>query len=212
MNPRPGRHREQEHDRARGGDVVWAMLELFPEAGPSLPEGFRYREEVLSAVEERELLERISTLPLQEFEFHGFTARRRTISFGWHYDFARARLEEAEPIPGWLLPVRTAAAELAGLGPDLLPHVLILEYGPGATIGWHRDKAAFGDVIGVSLRSACRFRLRRKAGSKWERAALTLEPRSMYLLRGPSRTEWEHSIPAVDELRYSITFRTLATM
>jgi alkylated DNA repair dioxygenase AlkB len=33
--------------------------------------------------------------------------------------------------------------------------------------------------------------------------------RSAYLLRGPSRTEWEHSIPAVDELRYSITFRNL---
>jgi len=39
---------------------------------------------------------------------------------------------------------------------------------------------------------------------------MILEPRSMYLLRGPSRTEWEHGIPAVDALRYSITFRSLA--
>jgi hypothetical protein len=29
------------------------------------------------------------------------------------------------------------------------------------------------------------------------------------MLQGPSRNEWEHSIPAVDEQRYSITFRSL---
>jgi hypothetical protein len=29
------------------------------------------------------------------------------------------------------------------------------------------------------------------------------------LLRGPSRTEWEHSIPGVESLRYSITFRNV---
>jgi alkylated DNA repair dioxygenase AlkB len=177
---------------------------------PVLPAGFRYRPDLIAPAEERDLLERLGSLPLREFEFHGFTARRRTISFGWHYDFARARLEEAEPIPEWLLPLRAAAAEFAGLEADRLPHVLILEYGPGATIGWHRDKATFGDVIGVSLLSPCRFRLRRKTGSRWERTSLTLEPRSVYLLRGPARTEWEHSIPAVDALRYSITFRTLA--
>lgn len=177
---------------------------------PSLPQGFRYRPDVLSPAQERELLERIRTLPMKEFEFHGFTARRRTISFGWHYDFARARLAKAEAIPDWLLPLRAAAAAFAGLEPDRLLHVLILEYSAGATIGWHRDKATFGDVIGMSLLSPCRFRLRRKVGSRWERASLTLDPRSAYLLRGPSRTEWEHSIPAVDGLRYSVTFRTLA--
>jgi alkylated DNA repair dioxygenase AlkB len=178
---------------------------------PALPPGFRYRPDLIPAREEETLLERIRALPLKEFEFHGFTARRRTISFGWHYDFARARLEEAEPIPDWLLPLRQTAAAFAGLAPDRLPHVLILEYSAGAAIGWHRDKSTFGDVIGVSLLSACRFRLRRKVGSRWERTSLTLEPRSAYLLRGPARTEWEHSIPAVDELRYSITFRTVTT-
>ena len=177
---------------------------------PALPEGFRYRPDLLTAAEERDLLERLRALPLKEFEFHGFTARRRTTSFGWHYDFAHARLEEAAPIPDWLLPLRERAAAFADLAPDRLPHVLVLEYSAGATIGWHRDKAAFGDVIGISLLSPCRFRLRRKAGARWERASLELEPRSVYLLRGPSRTQWEHSIPAVDALRYSITFRTLA--
>lgn len=100
--------------------------------------------------------------------------------------------------------------QISGLAPDQLSHVLILEYSAGATIGWHRDKATFGDVIGVSLLSPCRFRLRRKVGSKWERASLTLEPCSAYLLRERSRTKWKHSIPAVDALGYSITFRTLS--
>lgn len=175
-----------------------------------LPEGFAYRADLLSPEEERLLVERIGELPLKEFDFHGFTARRRTISFGWQYDFAHSKLDRAEDIPPWLLPLRETAAAFAGLAPDQLPHVLILEYSGGATIGWHRDKAVFGDVIGISLGAPCRFRFRRKAGSKWERASLTLEPRSAYLLRGPSRTEWEHSIPAVDDLRYSITFRSLA--
>lgn len=88
-------------------------------------------------------------------------------------------------------------------------HALITEYGPGAAIGWHRDKGVFGDVIGISLLSPCLFRFRRKANSTWERYSLTAEPRSAYLLRGAARTEWEHSIPAVDALRYSITFRSL---
>jgi alkylated DNA repair dioxygenase AlkB len=184
-------------------------MDLFPD-DPPLPDGFAYRVDVLPEAEERRLLERIGELPLTELEFHGYVARRRTISFGWHYDFGRERLGQAEEIPGWLLPLRETAAAIAGLPPDQLPHVLILEYSAGAAIGWHRDKSVFGDVIGVSLLAPCRFRLRRKRGSKWERASLTLEPRSAYLLRGPSRTEWEHSIPAVDALRYSITFRSLA--
>ncbi len=183
-------------------------LDLFPDK-TRLPEGFLYRPDVLSPPEEEDLIERIRELPLKELDFHGYTARRRTISFGWHYDFARSRVEPAEDIPPWLLPLREAAADFAGLAPEELPHVLILEYSAGAPIGWHRDKAVFGDVIGVSLLSPSRFRFRRKAGSRWERAALVLAPRSAYLLRGPSRTEWEHSIPPVDELRYSVTFRSL---
>ena len=83
------------------------------------------------------------------------------------------------------------------------------EYAPGAPIGWHRDKAVFDDVVGISLLSLCTFRFRRKTAHGWERFNLTLEPRSVYLLRGPARTEWEHSIPTVNELRYSITFRSL---
>jgi alkylated DNA repair dioxygenase AlkB len=89
---------------------------------------------------------------------------------------------------------------------------LVTEYGAQTGIGWHRDKSVFGDVIGLSLLSACRFRLRRKLDGQWQRVTVEAEPRSAYLLSGPARTEWEHSIPEVDAPRYSITFRSLAKM
>src|SRR5262249_58473491 len=86
---------------------------------------------------------------------------------------------------------------------------LITEYSPGAAIGWYRDRPEFEDVIGVSLGAPCLFRFRRKKGSRWERASIELQPRSAYLLRGPVRMDWQHSIPPVDKLRYSVTFRSL---
>ncbi|HEY7770646.1 alpha-ketoglutarate-dependent dioxygenase AlkB [Longimicrobium sp.] len=176
---------------------------------PAPPEGLRYQADVLPPDEEQGLVERIRELPLKEFEFHGYVGKRRVVSYGWHYDFAERRLHKVDEIPDFLLPLRYRAAAFAEVAPEELSHALVTEYGAGAAIGWHRDKGVFGDVIGVSLVSSCAFRLRRKAGSKWERYSLTAEPRSAYLLRGPSRTEWEHSIPAVDSLRYSVTFRTL---
>jgi alkylated DNA repair dioxygenase AlkB len=176
---------------------------------PSLPEGFKYQPDLMSSADERALVAEVQKLPFKEFEFHGFIGKRRTVSFGWHYDFGDATLRRADAIPEFLIPLRQAAAEFAGLAPELLQHALVTEYSPGASIGWHRDKAVFGDVIGISLLSSSKFRFRRKAGASWERVSLTIEPRSAYLLRGPSRTEWEHSIPAVEVLRYSVTFRSL---
>ena len=173
------------------------------------PEGFRYQPEVLLPDEERELVERIRELPLKEFEFHGFMGKRRTHSFGWHYDFGEERLQQAEEIPLFLHKARERAAAFARLSVEDLPHALVTEYSPGAAIGWHRDKGVFADVVGISLVSPCNFRLRRRTASGWERYSLTVEPRSAYLLRGSVRAEWEHSIPAVDSLRYSITFRSL---
>ena len=173
------------------------------------PSGFRYGPDLVESDHERELVQRIQELPLREFQFHGYVGRRRVLSYGWHYDFGDRTLREAEEIPAFLHPLRERAAALAGLAPTDLPHALITEYGPGAAIGWHRDKAVFGDVIGVSLHSPCTFRFRRRAGTGWERYSFVAEPRSAYLLRGPARTDWEHSIPGVPELRYSVTFRTL---
>src|SRR5262249_39728950 len=145
----------------------------------------------------------------KEFEFHGFLGKRRVVSFGWRYDFGQAKLMQAELMPDFLLPSRDKAAQFAGLSAASLAHVLVTEYMPGAAIGWHKDRRHFGAVTGISLASATIFRFRKKRGTTWQRASLTLEPRSVYLMRGASRSEWEHSIPPVDTLRYSITFRSL---
>lgn len=185
------------------------------EPADELPEGMRYMPEVITSEEEQALVGALSLQPFKEFEFHGFLGKRRTVSYGWHYDFNGGGLKNANAMPAFLLPLRERVAASAGLSPSALEHALLIEYAPGAGIGWHRDRPQFGDVIGVSLLAPCTFRLRRKRGATWERGAtwqrrsIIAAPRSAYLLRGPSRTQWEHSIPPLATLRYSITFRTL---
>lgn len=183
-----------------------AQPSLF-ETEAQLPDGFRYRPDLLFKEDERALVAEIARLPFRAFEFHGFEGKRRVVSFGWRYDFGDAKLHRTEAIPEFLLPVREKAARFAGIDAAAFEHVLVTQYEPGAPIGWHKDRTIFVDVVGVSLLAPCTFRFRRKAGAKWERASLVLAPRSAYLLAGPARSEWEHSIPAVERLRYSLTFR-----
>ena len=185
------------------------QAELFGLDAPDLPEGMLYQPGLIGADEEEKLAAEMAQLPFAPFQFHGFEGNRRTISYGFHYAFDGSGLRETAPVPDWLLPVRRKAAALAGLPPEALVHALLIEYAPGAGIGWHRDRPVFGDVIGISLLAPARLRFRRESGERWERRNLLAEPRSAYVLRGPARGEWEHSIPPLDALRYSITFRTL---
>jgi alkylated DNA repair dioxygenase AlkB len=171
------------------------------------PEGFVYRPEFLSRDEEAELAAWLATLPFAAFQFRGFEGRRRVVSYGWQYDFTRSHLLKADDIPAELVAVRARAAELAGHKPEELQQVLLNEYQPGAPIGWHRDRPIFAEVVGISLLAPCNFRFRKRTEGGFERASVTLEPRSAYLLSGPARSVWEHSIPPVDAHRYSITFR-----
>ena len=174
-----------------------------------LPEGFQYRQEFIDPATERTLIGEMQKLDFAPFQFHGFEGKRKVASFGWRYDFNGGGLKQADEFPAFLVPIRGAAAAAFGLEGSSLEQALLIKYGPGASIGWHKDRPVFDDVIGISLMSPCTLRFRRKAGARWERRSLGAEPRSAYLLRGPSRHEWEHSIPAVIEQRYSITFRSL---
>jgi len=174
-----------------------------------LPEGLVYVADLFTPAQEAELVAQLAALPFQNFDFHGFKGNRRTVSFGAHYDFGSESIGAAPAIPDFLLPYLSIAAKLGHVAPDDLRHLLVTEYPPGAAIGWHRDKGVFDEVIGLSLLSSCTFRLRRRDGDKWRRASFIAEPRSGYVLSGPARSEWEHSIPAVERLRYSLTFRTL---
>ncbi|WP_395671545.1 alpha-ketoglutarate-dependent dioxygenase AlkB [Phenylobacterium sp.] len=187
--------------------MTHAQPSLFePDAG--LPPGFVYRREFLSADEEAAIAAQLAALPFAPFLFRGVEARRRVYSFGWRYDFTAGRVEEAEPIPPWLEAVRARAEALAGLAEGALQQLLINEYLPGAPIGWHRDRAQFDRVVGVSLLAPCLFRLRKREGTRFARAGLTLAPRSAYVIAGEARQLWEHSIPPVSAHRYSLTFRS----
>lgn len=173
-------------------------------------EGFRYQAELLDQSDEQALLTHVQTLPFRDFEFHGYTGKRRVVSFGWQYDFTGAKLRKVDDVPDFILPLRIRAASFAGLEPKTFEQAMVTEYGPGAGIGWHRDKAVFGEVVGISLLAPCVLRFRRKFGEKWDRVNVLAEPRSAYHLTGPARAEYQHSILRVDALRYSITFRTMA--
>jgi alkylated DNA repair dioxygenase AlkB len=187
------------------------QAELFP--GPSaLPEGFRYAEEMLSPAEEAGLVALIERLPLANAAYKEWTANRRVVSYGGSYDFVRNELEPAPPIPRFLHELRAAASAFADLPADELTHALVAEYRAGTQLGWHRDVPQFEHVVGVSLVGPARMRLRRypHVPRSGERAlAIELAPRSMYVLRGPVRWEWQHAISPTPGLRYSITFRTL---
>ncbi len=183
-----------------------AQLDLF-QADATLPEGLRYQPELITSAEEARLIEAIADLPFKPFEFHGYLGKRRVVAFGWRYDYSARAVGEAAPLPDFLLPLRERAAAFAELPATEFRQALVTEYAPGAGIGWHRDKPMFGEVVGVSLLSPCNLRFRRAASDGWERRGLNPAPRSAYLLQGPARSEWAHSIPGVKTQRYSVTFR-----
>jgi alkylated DNA repair dioxygenase AlkB len=171
------------------------------------PEGFVYCEDLITSAEETTLIAELERLPFKPFEFQGYLGKRRIVSFGWKYNFDRKSLLSSDPVPDFLLPLRAKAAALAGIPAEDLQQILINEYEPGAGVGWHRDKGMFEHVIGISLASSCVFRFRHAKDNDWERVSHKLAPRSGYVMRGPSRWAWEHSVQPVKDLRYSITFR-----
>ena len=172
--------------------------------------GLRYQEGVVDEAGERALLQRLGALDLTPFRFHGFLGNRRTRSFGWRYDFDDASFTRADPIPAWLQPLRDRAGSFAGLDPSDFVHVLLARYDPGAGIGWHRDRDVFEQVVGISLGTAATLRFRQRTATGFNRVKLELAPRSAYLLSGPARHKWEHSISPGERLRFSITFRALS--
>jgi alkylated DNA repair dioxygenase AlkB len=183
--------------------------------GEDLPEGFIYQPDFISPDEERELVSAVERIQFAAFEMRGVVARRRVAFFGATYDRS---LASTPVIPEFLQPIRARAAAWVGVDQAAFAMALVNEYPPGAPIGWHRDAPQYGIVVGLSLLSACRMMLRPyvSPGSRLSSTArrvathvVALEPRSAYILSGAARSDHEHHIPAVRELRYSITFRTL---
>lgn len=193
---------------------VYSDPSLF-EVSAKVPDGFIYQENFISESEERELIREIQTLQLTPFKYYQFTGKRRTASFGWQYEFGSSEITTAPDVPAFVLPIRARAGNFFGIDPYSLVQASIIEYSIGSPIGWHRDIPHFGVVVGISLGAPCRMRFRKhsrarsKTSKRDEILSIELQPRSIYLMSGPSRESWQHSIPPVKALRYSMMMRTL---
>jgi alkylated DNA repair protein (DNA oxidative demethylase) len=175
------------------------------------PEGLVYRPDVVTEDEERACVALFEGLPFDEVRMRGQVAKRTVLHFGLRYGYESWALTPADPLPPSLHWLRDRAAGVADVDPELFVETLVTRYPPGAGIGWHRDAPMFGaKVVGLSLLSACSMRFQRRTATARSTYALELAPRSLYVLAGPARWAWQHSIPAAPGLRYLVTFRTLA--
>jgi alkylated DNA repair dioxygenase AlkB len=179
---------------------------------PQFPPGFRYLEDFITDTEEQELLRIISAIELRPMMFQGYEAKRKTASFGHDWSFEKRVLTRGKPIPEAFDPFIEKATRAFSLSRDSIGELLVTEYPVGAVINWHRDAPPFDRIIGISLLSDCKFRLRPYDKSKQNRKSLlsfTVKRRSAYLMEGQARSDWEHSTAPVAAVRYSITMRTL---
>jgi alkylated DNA repair protein (DNA oxidative demethylase) len=175
------------------------------------PAGLLYRPDLITPEEESHLLVRFAALETEPVVMHGVASRRQVRHFGVSYDFDSWGTAPTEPIPGYLLELRARAGQVAGVQPSSFVETLVTRYPPGAAIGWHRDASAFGPfVVGVSLGSDALMRFQRRASGGERRVfEQPLPPRSVYVLAGAARSAWQHSVPAVRQERWSVTFRQL---
>jgi alkylated DNA repair dioxygenase AlkB len=198
--PRPYHAREQEENPA-------VQTDLFERSALA---GLTQAEAIVTQDEEQALIASIDAVALSPFRFHGWLGKRLTASFGWRYDYDDASFTPTDPIPDWLLPLRTRAARFALLPPDDLVQAMLIRYDPGAGIGWHRDRPVFEHIVGISLGAPATMRFRRRRAAGFDRASASLPPRSIYHLTDEVRHEWEHSIAEMAVTRWSITFRSLS--
>jgi alkylated DNA repair dioxygenase AlkB len=180
----------------------------------TLPNGLVYRPDFLTPSEEEILIAYIENLPLEHPMYEEYEAKRRIMSFGWGFNFRTQQLMPGPALPPFLTGLQRKIAKWLMIAPERVAEALVTEYTQGCTIGWHVDNESFEKIVGISLGSWCKMRfrpLKRRNEKKLAKdiVALELEPRSAYIMQGPVRWEWQHSVAPVEALRYSITFRTL---
>jgi hypothetical protein len=190
----------------RTASVAGNMLDLFGDT--KMPEGFGYTPNVISVAEEADFVKYFEGLALRPFDFHGFPANRRIFTFGRSYLFAGQKPRADARIPEYFGPLLEIASRVSGPPAEAFQQIMVSEYPPGAGIGWHRDRPPYEDIVAISFVAPCVLRLRRRNGEIWERRSTLVEPRSAYLLHGPVRNVWSHSVTPMETLRYSVTLRT----
>ena len=187
------------------------MNTLF-DVSPKVPDGFTYKSDFISEEEEHTVLDIISRVTLHTFHFQGFEAKRKVASFGYDWSFEKRILSKGQAIPAEFTFLIEKVAKHLHVTKEAIAELLILEYPAGSVINWHRDAPPFDKIAGISLKADCVFRLRPHDKTKQSRRSIISHPvkaRSLYVMQGPSRSEWEHSTSPVEDVRYSITFRTL---
>jgi alkylated DNA repair dioxygenase AlkB len=184
---------------------------LFP-IERSLPNGFVYIEDFISKQEEDHLLEAASKAQLHPMMFQGYEAKRKVASYGYDWSFEKRSLTRGKEIPLEYQFLVQRVADHLSLAQQQIAELLVTEYPVGSVINWHRDAPPFDIIAGISLLSNCTFKLRPHDKNKQNRSAtisLPVRRRSLYVMQGESRSEWEHATAPVKEVRYSITLRTL---
>jgi alkylated DNA repair dioxygenase AlkB len=190
------------------------MNTLF-DISPSLPEGFRYMEDFITPEEETKLINLVAAIDVHPMQFHQYEAKRKVASFGLGWSFTRQRLEPGNTIPEGFDFLVNKVALFEGIHREAMAQFLVTEYPVGAVINWHRDAPPFDTIIGVSLAADCIFKLRPHEKEKQHRKAtisLPVKRRSLYVMKGPAKNEWQHSTMPVNQIRYSLTFRTVKNM
>lgn len=203
----------------RFGARAGGQYKLF-ETEATLENGLWYRPDFITPDEEEALLVWIGALdmriaksgPQEARPGSGdqtfYKAKRRHAGFGWGYDFARERFVPGPPLPPFLGRFARRIEKWLDLGRGRVVEALVNEYQPGTGLGWHKDKEPFRHIVGLSLGGWVTMRFRPYASPK-EAVGIELEPRSIYVMQGAVRDDWQHSVAPARTLRYSVTFRTL---
>lgn len=147
--------------------------------------------------------------------------KRKVQHYGYKYDYKKRSLSSMHlgALPNWALDMAQRLT-LEGLTEKLPSQVIVNEYQPGQGIASHIDCVpCFGDtIISLSLGGTCVMEFTH--GKTKEKIPVLLLPRSIIILQGAARYEWQHGIPArktdkyqarvfVRTRRVSLTFRTV---
>ena len=178
--------------------------------------GLRYIPEYITQGEHDELLELIDRQIWRE------ELKRRVQHYGYKYDYKKRAVDRSMylgELPDWLLSIGRKLYDqmLIEKIPD---QVIINEYQPGQGIADHIDCIPCFDktIISLSLGSTCIIQFTNVKTQ--EKLAILLDPRSLIVLQGESRYEWQHGIPQrkidkyegrefIRRRRVSMTFRNI---
>ncbi len=130
--------------------------------------------------------------------------RRRVQHYGYRYDYKNGSLASSSylgDLPNWAGGIAKRLSD-DGLTTKVPDQVIINEYEPGQGITSHVDCVpCFGKtIISLSLGSSCVMNFTHSQIK--QKASILLLPRSLVVMQGAARYEWQHSIAARKKDKY----------